>query len=172
MIPKAKTLRSVNALVICAVFVLFLAASAPHRVHHLLEHLPWSFDTGAAPVEVTLIDTVNHNYRPHDHSHHTHGSGTSPTADVGAHHDVDDQVDQSVTPEQAHPSQPDQTHDGASSANDCFVQSIANQAHLSLSQPFAFTYETVFFEPPVRRSEVSFANFNPAPFSQRAPPNV
>jgi hypothetical protein len=137
--------RSSCALGIISLFVLFLAASAPHRVHHLLEglHLPEDQDQRSL--------------------------ATSQSATV-AHDDAHRGNDQPDDTEHTDTSQRDQHHDGAPKT-DCVLQSAASTSHLSPSSPFALPYREIALATPVCKKAAGIANFDPSPRSQRAPPS-
>ena len=61
VIVRQKTLRSLCALITISFWVHFLAASAPHRVHHLLENLP---RRDLAPNQGTRQSKINRDGNP------------------------------------------------------------------------------------------------------------
>jgi hypothetical protein len=62
-------LRSVCSLAVVSLFVLFLASSAPHRVHHIFENLSHS-DENIDSQELYDQQTVTtHTHHDADHSH-------------------------------------------------------------------------------------------------------
>jgi hypothetical protein len=124
--PVSASIRGLY-LSIAAVFGLFLASSAPHRVHHLFERLPAADHSASAT-------------RAHDHAE-------------GAEHSDSNQHKRTT-------SQP----------TDCFVLSIAQNAHVTLVQTFAFVAVESPFTFQGDQAIRETASFNPSPFSQRAPP--
>ena len=84
----SRHLRSTCSLGIIASFVVFLAASAPHRVHHLFENLP----------------------KPHGHDHHAHSSIQSGTTSA-VDHDTKDH-EHCASPAHAGTTHDDQNHNG------------------------------------------------------------
>jgi hypothetical protein len=106
-------------------FVIFLVASAPHRVHHL-------FEEASASSE-------------HGHSHHA-----APSSDSG---------------HEPHPQ-------SRSQQADCALQSLAQNAHLFGVQLLAISFTEFTIEPQLAGPAARLSSFNPAPFSQRAPPDA
>jgi hypothetical protein len=107
---------------VAAAFWFFLAASAPHRVHHFLKQSP-----AVA-------------------GHHTDGGEQHNHAD---HHD-------------RKPSQ----------QSDCVVLSVAQNAHASIVHSFSVSVLECAVARRPEQPVVTALSFNPAPFSQRAPPLV
>jgi hypothetical protein len=110
-----------------AAFWFFIAASAPHRVHHFFEQLPAS--------------TKHHVARLQANGH------------SGSEHDHDRRQDK-------RPSQ----------QNDCLILSVAQNAYASVVQSFSFADLECAVARRNERPVVTASSFNPAPFSQRAPP--
>jgi hypothetical protein len=114
-----------------AAFWLFLAASAPHRVHHFFEQFAASAEYHAAhALTDEHTDGERHGHDDHDRNH-----------------------DQ-------RPSQ----------QNNCVVLSVAQNAHASLVPSFSFSVLECAVPRYRERLVVTASSFNPAPFSQRAPP--
>jgi hypothetical protein len=111
-----------------AAFWFFIAASAPHRVHHFFEQFATSLKDDLAHVQTQ---------RPSGSEH-------------DSHHDRQDNP----------PSQ----------QNDCLVLSVAQNAHASIVQSFTFAVVECAVARHNERPVVTASSFNPAPFSQRAPP--
>jgi hypothetical protein len=112
---------------VVAVFGLFLASSAPHRVHHFFERIPAADHSAFAK-------------QAHDHA------------------------------EDAEHSDGNQHKRPASQPTDCYVLTGAQNAHASVVQPFNFAPVACAV---IRRQDRPISIkywFNPAPFSQRAPP--
>lgn len=85
MKPIILTLRSICALGTVSLFALFLAASQPHRVHHLLENL-----SPAAGREAGAKDSQHSHAHDHEENSaplHAHNDPTD------AHHDGQPQTD-------------------------------------------------------------------------------
>jgi hypothetical protein len=106
-------------------FWFFIAASAPHRVHHFFEQL----------------STTHHVARVQTNE----------------------------------PSSGEHRHDGRENKrpaqqNDCIVLSVAQHAHASVVQSFTLAVRESAVGRPHERPIVAASSFNPAPFSQRAPP--
>jgi hypothetical protein len=138
--------RSACGLGIISLFVSFLAASAPHRVHHLLEDLQL----------------------PPDHERGSHV--TSRLAMV--EHDVAyGDTNQAGATEHAGASQQDRNHDTAPKT-DCVLQSAASHSQLSPSQPLAVINRVAVFTLPIHAGVESLTNFNRSSCSQRAPPRL
>ena len=143
----SRHLRSSCALGIISCFVLFLTASAPHRVHHLFENLP----------------------KPHGQDHHAHPSTQSGTTSA-VDHDTDDH-EHSASPAHAGTTHDDQNHDRASQRV-CLLQSAAQHSHLSSAQLVEIAFLSIESEERPDRPSLRLSPFNPSPFSQRAPPKV
>ena len=142
-----RNLRSTCALGIISCFVLFLAASAPHRVHHLFENLP----------------------KPHGHGLRSH-SPTQPDATDNTH--TDHQADtNSADPLHADAPHDDQNHDPTAQTV-CLLQSAAQHSHLSTAPLLEIAFLNVDFGQQSTPSSLPLSPFNPSPFSQRAPPKV
>ena len=139
--------RSTCSLGIISCFVLFLAASAPHRVHHLFENLP----------------------KPHGQDRHTHPPSQSDATD---HSHSDHRADaHSADPLHADAPHDDQNHDGTAQTV-CLLQSAAQHSHLSTAQAVSIVFLKVEFEEQLYRLPLWLSPFNPSPFSQRAPPTI
>jgi hypothetical protein len=67
-------------------FVLLLASSAPHRVHHLFDDLRWSLEDGAKPVPSSHKHTHASNHSENDDGDHEddHSSDGPAKADCMA----------------------------------------------------------------------------------------
>jgi hypothetical protein len=143
----SRHLRSTCSLGIIASFVVFLAASAPHRVHHLFENLP----------------------KPHGQDRHARPSTQSDaTDDTHTDHQADEH---SADPSHADAPHDDQNHDRTAQTA-CLLQSAAQHSHLSSAQLVEIAFLSI--ESEGRPDDPSFwiSSFNPSPFSQRAPPKV
>ena len=125
--PISKLRRGLY-LSLTATFWFFIAAAAPHRVHHFFEQFPAS------------LQVQTQGYSGSEHK---------------SHHDHDRRQDK-------RPSQ----------QPNCVVLSVAQNAHASLVQ----LYSLAVLECALARHDahpiVTALSFNPAPFSQRAPPLV
>lgn len=143
----SRHLRSTCSLGIIASFVVFLAASAPHRVHHLFENLP----------------------KPYGQDHHAHSSMQSGTTSA-VDHDTNDH-EHSASPAHAGTTHDDQNHDDTAQTV-CLLQSAAQHSHLSTAQPVSIIFLKVEFEERLDLLPLLLSPFNPSPFSQRAPPKV
>jgi len=142
-----KHFRSTCALGVLCCFVLFLAASAPHRVHHLFENLP----------------------KTHGHDHHSDPSIQSGTTSA-VDHDTDDD-DYSARPAHAGTTHNDKNHDGTAQTV-CLLQSAAQHSHFSATPLLEIAFLNVEFGEQSTPSSLPLSPFNPSPFSQRAPPKV
>jgi hypothetical protein len=138
-----RNFRSTCSVGIVSLFVLFLAASAPHRVHHLFENLR----------------------KTHVRDHHIHPS-TQSGARGHTHGDA-----HSAGPLHADTTHDDQNHDGTTQTI-CLLQGAAQHSHLSAAQPVSIIFLKVEFEERLDRLLLLLSPFNPSPFSQRAPPKV
>jgi hypothetical protein len=107
-------------------FWFFIAAAAPHRVHHFFEQFP--------KHHVAHVQTQWHSGSEHD-SHHDRHQDKRP-----------------------------------SPQNDCVVLSVAQNTHASVVQSFSLAVLECAVARRHERHVVSASSFNPAPFSQRAPP--
>jgi hypothetical protein len=132
--------RSTCSFGIVSFFVVFLASSAPHRVHHIFEDLTHSRE------KVIGHDTHNRDSAAvgrHSSSDHSH-AGSSEHED----------------------------HKRKPSMPDCVAASVAQNSHLSIVEVSEIALRVAEFcgqsTPPV----LSFVSFNPAPFTERAPPLV
>lgn len=77
--------RAIAALLAAAVYLTFLVAGAPHRVHHFFDFLetPGTVpSTAQAPPDEA--GSHSHHHHAHAHHHHGHGDGT----DGHGHHDT------------------------------------------------------------------------------------
>ena len=138
--------RTSCALGIISCFVLFLTASAPHRVHHLFENLP----------------------KTHDQDDHAHPSIQSVTTSA-VDHDADD--DEHSAPAHAGATHDDQNHDGTAQTV-CLLQNAGQHSHLSNAQLVEMTFLSIQSEERPDGSSFLLSRFNPSPFSQSAPPKV
>jgi hypothetical protein len=194
--------RSACALGIVGCFVLFLAASAPHRVHHLFEN-PQADEVTRAhthktayPLLLTALsqsaDSGDHNHPSGDHekslakdgqqdhvrgSHHGYASGNNH--DRGRQHQgrAESQVEgESDGNGSDTPLQANTPHDDAHHDNSaqtvCLLQSAAQHSHLSTAQSVSIIFLKVEFEERLDLLPLLLSPFNPSPFSQRAPPKV
>jgi hypothetical protein len=113
---------------VAAAFWFFLAASAPHRVHHFFEQFPAADDHPVAHAK------THEHTDGKQHSHEGHHNGR--------------------------PSQ----------QTDCAVLSVAQHAQASLVQAFSFAVLESAVASHRELPTATASTFNPAPFSQRAPP--
>jgi hypothetical protein len=143
----SRHLRSTCSLGIIASFVVFLAASAPHRVHHFFENLP----------------------KPHGQDHHTHSSIQSGTTSA-VDHDTNDH-EHCASPAHAGTTHDDQNHNGTAQTV-CLLQSAAQHSHLSSAQLVEIAFLSIESEERPDRPSSRLSPFNPSPFSQRAPPKL
>ena len=143
----SRHVRSTCSLGVLCCFVLFLAASAPHRVHHLFENLP---------------NTDGHD----SHVHRSIQSGTTSAVDHDTNHD-----EHSASPARAGSTHKDQNHDG-SAQTVCLLQSAAQHSHLSNAQLLEIAFLSIESEERPDGPSPRFSPFNPSPFSQRAPPTL
>ena len=127
--PISKLRRGL-CLSLTAAFWFFIAASAPHRVHHFFEQF---------------------NASAEDHSA---GAQTLELADAEQHH---------------HSSHPDRQ---PPQRNDCVVLAAAQSTHASVVPTFSLSVAERVFEHRDEQHVVTASFFNPAPFSQRAPPRA
>jgi hypothetical protein len=139
--------RSTCSLGIISCFVLFLTASAPHRVHHLFENLP----------------------KTHGHHRHAHPSIQSGTTSAVDHDTNDDE--HSASPARAGTTHNDKNHDG-NAQTVCLLQSAAQHSHLSDAQLVEIAFLSIESEERPDGPSSRLSPFNPSPFSQRAPPKL
>jgi hypothetical protein len=140
-------LRSACALGVISCFVLFLTASAPHRVHHLFENLP----------------------KPHGSDHHAHSSIQSGTTSAVDHET--NAHEYSADPLHADAPHDDQNHDRTAQTV-CLLQSAAQHSHFSTASLLEIAFLKVEFGEQPIPSSLPLLHFNPSPFSQRAPPTI
>jgi hypothetical protein len=130
-----KITRSLCSLSTAILFITFLAASAPHRVHHLLENVPAQKSNRSGPRELSLssaprsqdrndpsaepgFPTSEHDHATHKHAahaHHHHGHSHRDSEKAGHRH--------------SHGHSHSHSHDTAP------VQTQATQAPDSVSEP-------------------------------------
>jgi hypothetical protein len=139
----SRNFHSVCSLGIISCFVLFLAASAPHRVHHLFENLP----------------------KTHPRDHHIHPSTQSSATDH-THGDA-----HSAGPLHADTTHDDQNHDGTTQTI-CLLQGAAQHSHLSTAHLVTVAFLNIESKERQEGPFLRLSPFNPSPFSQRAPPKV
>lgn len=187
-IARRNTLRSLCALITISLWVHFLAASAPHRVHHLLENLPRRepapnqrldkakpIEPGrllaAGPAKTQAKPSRAHHHRSHrhdGHSHthaHHHGHGHSPV--TGAV--TNNVTDTAAAPMQTGAPRRDAHHD-SSAQNDCLVQAAAQHTHFGQVACAEIVAADTAQLDGLAKQDFTFAYFDPSPFSQRAPP--
>jgi hypothetical protein len=189
---RYKTLRSIFAISSAAAFALFLTASAPHRVHHLLENLapPPAENSQAkgdrlradlsqgAPYKqafAPLAECHRHVHRDqitHDHcpAHKTPQTARAQTAPPD---DFAGQPDAPPSPFPSHANRPkrDAQHDRPAQS-DCIMQAAAQHAH---ALPIGGFHVNCIATQSTGRShhqQIRPIGYNPAPFSQRAPPRL
>jgi hypothetical protein len=135
--------RAICSLGTLSLFILFLAASQPHRVHHFFEDLRLSS-------------------KGHVHSH-----------PADHHHDRASEAADGASPAPLHTSAPkhDANHD-TSSQTTCVVQAAAHHAHLAALTCTVIPFSSTELTSRAVYIVSSPACFNPSPFSQRAPPSL
>lgn len=186
MIRRWHKLRALCAWSAISAWVLFLAASAPHRVHHLLEHVaPLSRDASTsvtpakaaeepAPERATRPQTICRRHTHHNNHSHEHCETTADSAATAA--PVSTTADTAVAQRHDHgghdhanaPKQ-DAQHD-TSTQTGCVLQAAAQNSP-AIAKP-------IHGIPNVKANPtgaptlpaVRAASYNLAPFSQRAPP--
>jgi hypothetical protein len=157
------TCRSIISLGMISLLVLFLAASQPHRVHHLFENLPESGNSlQKNPPEAARAHPAHHP-GPHDHGSHSHHAPDSRTAHAASPEDA-------ASPLHAHTPRQDAHNDGGAAQTECLLQSVAQNSHLNPVHLAAAAVVGIDGERVADRPAVPFHLFNPSPFSQRAPP--
>jgi hypothetical protein len=149
------TCPSIISLGMISLLALFLAASQPHRVHHLFENLP---EARSGLHEHSGKNAGTH--PAHDHENHSHHA-----KDPRALH----AREAAGTPLQANSPRQDAHHEG-SAQTECLLQSVARNSHLTPLQLLEAFVLTLADECPVDCPSASFRVFNSSPFSQRAPP--
>ena len=198
----SRYLRAGCSIGIISCFVLFLTASAPHRVHHLFENLPYpgednqeeTLALSLPALAVEKPDDPGHfsdHYHPaneirhgqghhgHKHSgrdthhrhHHDDGKKTEPQSQTIKNDTGHDHSPLSAAPLHANAPEDDAHHDN-SAQTVCLLQSAAQHSHFSTSQSVIVAFLRSESE---ERTEVilhRLSLFNPAPFSQRAPPRA
>jgi len=182
------TLRSLCALITISLWVYFLAASAPHRVHHLLENLP---RRGLLPPEepnktsttqprvIHVNDDAEKKAKPssaHDHRDHGHDGHTHTHAHQHDHRHTPvtavatiNETDTAAAPIQTGAPRRD-AHHGSSAQNDCLVQAAAQHTHFGQTACAEIDATNTARLDGLDQQDSTFANFDPSPFSQRAPP--
>ena len=189
VIVRQKTLRSLCALITISFWVHFLAASAPHRVHHLLENLPRrdlapnqgldkakSTETvirqAAGPAKRQAKPSRAHHHRDHGHDGHTHTHAHqhdhrhTPVTAVA----TINETDTAAAPMQTGAPRRDAHHD-SSAQNDCLVQAAAQHTHIGQVACAEIVATDTAQLDGLAQQDFTFAYFDPSPFSQRAPPN-
>jgi hypothetical protein len=158
-------LRSVYTIATVRVFLTFLTASAPHRVHHLLENLPLT----SRPLGDGVSPATHHDHGIHGHQHsqltHHHGHSLGQTEN-GSKPD-----DSNVEPLHANTSKRDAHHDHAEQTN-CVIQTAAQHAQFAPVECAEVTFLSYEFAHRRASQSVDFSCFDPSPFSQRAPPGA
>lgn len=185
------TFRSNLSLAIVALFVLFLVASAPHRVHHLLENLPPNADTFSAEsgsrhthlgqqarLAASSDDphgahnpAANSHPHPHKanhdpaHAHAHHPRSTAPSVQaVGA----PESNETDATPLHTKAPRRDSHHDNSAQTN-CILQAAALQAHFAPVDGAAIIFSGSEGDLSTHSYPINYL-FDPSPRSQRAPP--
>jgi hypothetical protein len=138
-----RNFRSTCSVGIVSLFVLFLSASAPHRVHHLFENLR----------------------KTHVRDHHIHPS-TQSGARGHTHGDA-----HSAGPLHADTTHDDQNHDGTTQTI-CLLQGAAQHSHLSTVHLVTVAFFSIESKERHEGPFLRLSPFNPSPFSQRAPPTI
>jgi hypothetical protein len=186
--------RSVCALGIVSCFVLFLTAAAPHRVHHLLENLPYaneiiqeqSHDTPlnypSNQVAIGNQDRRSHhhandgdhghsshrNNHNHDHGERDHGRPEPQAVNACPGHEHPPLSDAPLQANTPH----DEAHHDKSAQTICLLQAAAQLSHVSSFELLEIPCFGMENERRASRPVATFSLHNPSPFSQRAPPAI
>ena len=131
-------------------FVLFLVTSVPHRVHHLLENLPFPADLSEFQKnadEITPISAIHRHSHPGDHSEHD------------------------PLPLHANAPKRDTQHD-KSTQTECLIQTVAQNSHLTRVPIVTVTFLGIECAANHQQAFEPSFYFNAAPLSQRAPPQI
>jgi hypothetical protein len=137
-----------------SLFVLFLIASAPHRVHHLLENLPLREGLAA---------------QAHHHDDEEHRGTLTTRNQLAAHHG--DHAEQGSQPLHTNRADRDARHDN-STQTDCVVQTVTQHSQLAPVQSLGMIFvgiECAAYQLPAFEHVLHFSS---APFSQRAPSRI
>jgi hypothetical protein len=176
---NSSVLRSASAISTIIFWLTFLVASAPHRVHHLLEDLApspsqsptqWTASPANA-LEQTAIETQHKHNGKHAHRHSHARANPESQGRVSSPATNKESSRSAAPPLHANAPKQDANHNNHV-GNDCVVQSLAKQSQLD--QPHcpvtvASNLGSSFDVLPPRTIPFSFVL---APFSQRAPPTV
>jgi hypothetical protein len=202
-----KAINNISRALCClgtAIFFLsFLAASAPHRVHHLLENLPppktanrdlratslsspRDHSGASQPSSESQARSAAHDPTAHDRSSHPHHHGKKSTplhshSHSHAHHSHRHDPAPVQTTNAVAPSQPESeplhanapkrdAHHDNSAQTDCIVQAAAQHGQFAPVQNVEIAFLKSQFDLRFAAQSVAFTAFDPAPFSQRAPP--
>jgi hypothetical protein len=185
------------AISIVSLFVLFLTASTPHRVHHLFENLSYSGEVSQKQTQPLTLTTFapagrsgfqNYLSGHPGHRHHGHhprehlGGGNNHPQDPAAQHLQPQAQTAHVSPDQKYspasevPRAANDPHDDAHHDNSaqtvCLLQSAAQHSYLFAVQLLDISFRGHESQERPDPSLLTFSTFNPAPFSQRAPPKV
>ena len=179
--------RSSCAVGTIALFVLFLAASAPHRVHHFFADFQLTQAARKVPAGAPALAS------PRKHELGTERHAKAPSAEIHRHDDGAIHVQRStelrrhtqpsqssgapdhdsLIPEASHANAPrDDAHHDNSAQTDCVMQSVAQNSHLTPIQAIEIVFPELEVEAHPDLMTARRSHFNPSPFSQRAPPSA
>jgi hypothetical protein len=195
--PIGYNFRSACALGIISCFVLFLAASAPHRVHHLFENLQYPGEvveeqtrTLSLTASSQAVDVGDQAHKSHDHlangdhghhhGYHSHSRGNNHKHDHGELQTQSQAVNAAQSQEHAtlpdaprHANTPnDDAHHDNSAQTVCLLQASAQHSHLTSIDLHEIPFTGTGSAGDPARAGAAFSIYCPAPFSQRAPPAI
>lgn len=187
---KRNTLRSAAALGVLSFFFTFLIASAPHRVHHLLEQLP-SRGQQVPAADSAVVDEPtpsqfaahakeisghDHIAHPHGHAHHHHhhhhrAPAPAEPAQKTARPAKTVIERQGSESEPSNASAPRQDgHHAPSAQNDCFVLAAAQNSHLAKSSCIASATREISRSYDLDPLDCKYSESGHATAAPRAPP--
>jgi hypothetical protein len=197
-----KTTRSLCGLGTAIAFLTFLVASAPHRVHHLLENVPAPKSTQPRLAALSIYSAPNpqgsiarsadsqaqsfaHDHSSHSHRHNGKAGHRRSHAHSHSHshahsHDAAPvQTQSAAAPAPSSASEPlhanapkRDAHHDGSARTDCIVQAAAQHAHYTPDESAVLTFHDAESALRLAVRSENFTPFDPSPFSQRAPPRA
>lgn len=187
--PKGNSHNKSCALASAIFFLMFLVASAPHRVHHLLEQLPSRPEVPAADSAVVdepapsqfaanakEISGHDHIAHPHGHAHHHHhhhhrAPAPAEPAQKTARPAKTVIERQGSESEPSNASAPRQDgHHAPSAQNDCFVLAAAQNSHLAKSSCIASATREISRSYDLDPLDCKYSESGHATAAPRAPP--
>jgi hypothetical protein len=195
-------IRSICAVAVISLFVLFLTTSAPHRVHHLFENLSHSgkvLKQQASHIHSLTVSKQNVDAKKHDHqvesptknAHYSRGHSHHERFFPGNYHEQfhgkwhhGDSQFSTDTASSHHEATPlsgiplrantpyDDGHHDNSPQTVCLLQSASQQSHIAAAQLVDISFLDLESEERTDPPFLAASTFNPSPCSQRAPPKI